>query len=91
MPADFRRSLTACPSGAHGRAVAKLVQPMSKDRAKKPLPESHGLTEAQLDEALEETFPASDPSSQSPTSVGRADPAPAKPGRKSGKRPQARR
>jgi hypothetical protein len=64
---------------------------MGKDRAKKPSPEPHGLTEAQLDEAIEETFPASDPSAQSPTSVGRPDPEPASPRRKSGKRPEAGR
>jgi hypothetical protein len=42
-----------------------------KDPAKKRSKDSHTGSDARLDEALEETFPASDPPSTSPTSVGR--------------------
>jgi hypothetical protein len=41
-----------------------------KDHSKKPEKEPRAAAEARLDEALEETFPASDPSSASPMSVG---------------------
>jgi hypothetical protein len=60
-----------------------------KDRSKKPPKEPHGLTEAALDEALIETFPASDPPSTSPTTVGRVE-TPHGPGRAGGKKPPRR-
>jgi hypothetical protein len=41
-----------------------------KDHPKKPPRNSRALTEAQLDEEIEETFPASDPPATSPTSAG---------------------
>ncbi len=62
-----------------------------KDHAKKPSPERRGLSEAQLDEAIEETFPASDPLSISPMTIGRANPRPSRDGPKSGKPGHGRR
>jgi hypothetical protein len=62
-----------------------------KDHAKKPSRERRGLSEAQLDEAIEETFPASDPLSISPMTIGRANPPLSKEGAKSGKPAHGRR
>ncbi len=45
-----------------------------KEPKTKPSKRAPGLSEAQLDETLEETFPASDPPSFTPTSVGRPQP-----------------
>jgi hypothetical protein len=61
-----------------------------KDDAKKPPQEPRGLSEAQLDEVLEETFPASDPPATSPTSVSRPDPSRSKDHRRSGRPSDAR-
>ncbi|MGD0640631.1 MAG: hypothetical protein ABSC22_07780 [Roseiarcus sp.] len=46
-----------------------------------------GWLDAQLDEALDETFPASDPPATSPMTVGRHESPSPKPERKSGKPP----
>ncbi len=62
-----------------------------KDHAKKPSREPRAVTEAWLDEAIEETFPASDPPATSPTSVGRPDRSRASDDRKRGEPPEAQR
>jgi hypothetical protein len=62
-----------------------------KDRAKRPPKESKQPSEAQLDEEIEETFPASDPPATSPTSAGGPRRPRAEDDRRSGEPPQARR
>ncbi len=41
-----------------------------KDQAKKPARERRAAAEEKLDEEIEESFPASDPPANTPTSVG---------------------
>jgi hypothetical protein len=51
------------PRAAHGATDMK-------DQAKKPLRGRRAAVEAKLDEEIEESFPASDPPANTPTTVG---------------------
>lgn len=59
------------PAGIGSASFGVRELTVVKEPKKKPSKESRGLTEAQLDEALEESFPASDPLSTTPTSIGK--------------------